>query len=86
MHARCDQCRRPLRAHRVISGPDGLQFDSVRCRTLYLNARQLKSLENTVRVARSRLKAKTIERAVGLYRHSGGRDWVLVERLLRSVL
>jgi hypothetical protein len=86
MRARCDQCRRPLRTNRVIPGPDGLQFDSEKCRRLYLNARQLKSLENTVRVARSRLKAKTITRAVDLYRASGGRESPLVERLLRSVL
>jgi hypothetical protein len=51
-----------------------------------VNATQLKGLQNGVRVARSRFKAATISRAGTTYRNLGGRDWPLVERLLRSLL
>jgi hypothetical protein len=84
--ARCDHCRKPLGAGRGVSGPGDTQFDSVTCRKAYGSTLQLKGLQNGVRVARSRLKAGVISRAEGTYRRLGGRDWALVERLLRSLL
>jgi len=84
--ARCDHCRKPLRAGRGIAGPGGAQFDTVTCRDAFGNARQLKRLQNGLRVARSRFKAAAIARAGHTYRNLGGRDWPLVERLLRSLL
>jgi hypothetical protein len=84
--ARCDHCRKPLRAGRDIAGPGDTQFDSVTCRKAYVTTLQLRGLQNGVRVARSRLKAGLISRAAGTYRHLGGRDWPRVERLLRSLL
>jgi hypothetical protein len=86
MKARCDLCRQPLRANLVISGPEGLQFDSLRCRERHLIAAQFMNLQNASRVARSRLKATTISRAGRMYRKLGGRHWSLTERLLRAVL
>jgi hypothetical protein len=47
---------------------------------------ELKSLQNGLRVARSRLKAAAIARAGISYRNLGGRDWPLVEQVLRSLL
>jgi hypothetical protein len=84
--ARCDQCRKPLRAGRGIAGPGGTQFDTLGCRNAFGNARQLKGLQNGLRVARSRFKAAAIARAGHTYRNLGGREWPLVERLLRSLL
>jgi hypothetical protein len=84
--ARCDQCRRALRAGRGVSGPNGTQFDSLACRKGYLSVAQLRALQNSLRVARTRFKAAAISRAGGTYRNLGGRDWALVERLLRSLL
>ena len=84
--ARCENCRKPIRAGRGIAGPSDTQFDTVTCRKAYVGMLQLKSLQNGVRVARSRLKAGVISRAGGTYRHLGGRDWHLVERLLQSLL
>jgi hypothetical protein len=84
--ARCDHCRKPLRAGQGVAGPRGTQFDSLTCRKGYVTTLQLKSLQNGLRVARSRWKAAAIARAGGTYRHLGGRDWPLVERLLRSLL
>lgn len=86
MTARCDYCRKPLRAGRVVSDSGGLQFDSLRCRKRYVIAAQFRSLQNASRVARSRLKAIAILRAGRSYRELGGRDWALTERLLRAVL
>jgi hypothetical protein len=51
-----------------------------------VSTQELKGLQNGMRVARSRLKAAVIGRAGGAYRRLGGRDWPLVERLLRSLL
>jgi hypothetical protein len=84
--ARCDQCRKPLRAGRGIAGPGGAQFDTPSCRNAFVHAGQLKDLQNGLRVARSRFKAAAITRAGHTYRSLGGRDWPLVERLLRSLL
>ena len=84
--ARCDHCRKPLRAGRGVAGTGDTQFDSVTCQRAYVSTLQLKGLQNGVRVARSRLKAGVIARAAGAYRELGGRDWPLVERLLRSLL
>jgi hypothetical protein len=84
--ARCDHCRKPLRAGRAIAAPGGAQFDTLSCRNAFVNTRQLKGLQNSLRVARSRLKAAAISRAGRTYRTLGGRDWPLVERLLRSLL
>jgi hypothetical protein len=86
MTARCDYCRKPLRAGCGVAGPRGTQFDSTACRKAYLSTAQLKALQNGLRVARSRLKAAAISRAAGTYRNLGGRDWPLVEQLLRSLL
>ena len=84
--ARCDHCRKPLRAGRSVAGPGDTQFDSLTCRNAYGRLVQLRGLQNGVRVARSRLKAGLISRAGGAYRQLGGQDWPLVERLLRSLL
>jgi hypothetical protein len=84
--ARCDHCRKPLRAGRAIAGPRATQFDTVTCRKAYVTTLQLRGLQNGVRVARSRFKGGVIARAESTYRHLGGRDWPLVERLLRSLL
>jgi hypothetical protein len=86
MTARCDYCRKPLRAIRSVDGPRGTQFDSLACRKAFGRVTQLKGLQNGLRVARSRLKATAISRAGDAYRNLGGRDWPLVERLLRSIL
>jgi len=84
--ARCDHCRKRLRAGRGIGGPSGTQFDSPACRKAYLSTTQLKGLQNGLRVARFRFKTAAISRAGSTYRNLGGRDWPLVERLLRSLL
>lgn len=84
--ARCDQCRKPVRAGRGIAGAGGAQFDTLSCRSAFVSATQLKGLQNGLRVARSRLKAAAIARAGHTYRNLGGGDWPLVERLLRSLL
>jgi hypothetical protein len=84
--ARCDHCRKPLRAGRAVAGPGDSQFDTATCRKAYVTTLQLKGLQNGIRVARSRFKGGVISRAAGTYRHLGGRDWPLVERLLRSLL
>ena len=86
MPARCDQCRKPLRAGRGIAGPRGAQFDSLTCRNAFASATHLKGLQNGLRVARSRVKSAAIARAETTYQKLGGRDWALVERLLRSML
>jgi hypothetical protein len=84
--ARCDHCGKPLRAGRAIAGERGVQFDSPICRTAFADTAYLKGLQNGLRVARSRFKTATIARAANTYRNLGGRDWPLVERLLRSLL
>lgn len=84
--ARCDHCRKALRAGHGIEGPGGIQFDSLTCRKAYMSKSELKSLQNGLRVARSRLKATAIARASTSYRNLGGRDWPLVEQVLRSLL
>jgi hypothetical protein len=84
--ARCDHCRKALRAGRGITGAGGTQFDSLTCQKAYVSTSRLKGMQNTLRVARSRLKAAAISRARSTYRDLGGRDWPLVERLLRSLL
>lgn len=86
MTARCDHCRKALRAGRGIEGPGGTQFDSMTCRKTYATRSDLRVLQNTLRVARSRFKAATIARAATTYRRLGGRDWPLVEQVLRSLL
>jgi hypothetical protein len=86
MKARCDYCRKLLRAGRVVPGSGGLQFDSVRCEERHLIAAQFRNLQNALRVARSRLKASAIVRVGRVYRELGGRDWSLMERLLRAIL
>lgn len=85
MKARCDFCRKPLRADRVVSGSGVLQFDSLGCRERHLIA-VLRNLQNASRVARGRVKATAISRADRLYRELGGRDWSLTQRLLRAIL
>ena len=84
--ARCDYCRKPVRAGRGIEGPGGTHFDALRCRREYMTASELRKLQNQLRVARSRLKAAAIARAGISYRNLGGRDWPLVEQILRSIM
>jgi hypothetical protein len=84
--ARCDQCRKPLRAGCGVEGSGGTQFDSLTCRKAYVSKSELKGLQNGLRVARSRFKAAAISRAGSSYRKLGGRDWPLVEQVLRSLL
>jgi hypothetical protein len=84
--ARCDQCRKALRAGRGLEGPGGVQFDSLTCRKTYISQSELRKLQNALRVARSRLKATAIARAGISYRTLGGRDWRVVEQVLRSLL
>jgi hypothetical protein len=84
--SRCDYCGKAIRAGRGIEGPGGTQFDSVTCRKAYMGRSELKSLQNRLRVARSRLKVAAIAHAGTSYRKLGGRDWPLVEQVLRSVL
>ena len=84
--ARCDHCRKVLRASRSIDGPGGTQFDSLVCRQAHTSKTELKRLQNGLRVARSRLKTAAIKRAAISYRNLGGRDWVLVEQVLRALL
>lgn len=86
MTARCDHCRKPLRAGRGVEGPAGTQFDSLSCRKAYVSKCELKGLQNGLRVARSRFKAAAIARAATTYRNLGGRDWPLVEQVFRSLL
>lgn len=86
MTARCDDCRKPLRAGLGVEGPGGTQFDSLSCRRAYVGKSELKGLQNGLRVARSRFKAAAISRAGTTYRSLGGRDWPLVEQVLRSLL
>lgn len=84
---RCDYCRKaiPVPAN-AIAAPDGLLFDSTHCRQRYLRRASLRALSNVVRVARSRLKARTIANAEVVYRRLGGRDWSTVKLLLGAVL
>jgi len=84
--ARCDHCRKPLRAGRDVEGAGGTQFDSLSCQKAYASTSELKRLENGLRVARSRFKAAAISRAGTTYRSLGGRVWPLVEQVLRSLL
>ena len=84
--ARCESCRKPLRAGRGMAGPGDTQFDTVTCREAYVRTLQMKRLQNGIRVARSRFTAGVISRAGATYRQLGGRDWPLVERLLESLL
>jgi len=84
--ARCDHCRKPLRAGRGVEGPGGTQYDSLSCRKAYVIKCELRGLQNGLRVARSRFKAAAIARAATAYRNLGGRDWPLVEQVFRSLL
>lgn len=86
MSARCEYCRKTIRAGRAISTPTGLLFDSLRCRDRYLRGRRLKDLQNAMRVARSRLKARAISKAEALYQELGEKDWPTVEEFLRALL
>ncbi len=47
---------------------------------------EFRRLQNALRVARSRLKARTIGLAERVYREQGGVDWNRVRRLLRAIL
>ena len=85
--ARCDYCRKTLPANaRAIALPGGFLFDLPRCRKRYADRALVRGMANAVRVARSRLKTRTIQRAHGVYRKIGGRDWAKVRLLLWSVL
>lgn len=84
--ARCDYCRKTIRVGKAISAPTGRLFDSLRCHALYLRNARLDALRNTMRVARSRLKARVVSKAETTYRGLGGRDWPKVEELLKALL
>lgn len=85
--ARCDYCRKTVRANaRAVVTPGGLLFDSPRCQKRYADRALVRGLANAVRVARSRLKTRTVQRAHSVYRTIGGRDWPKVKLLLGSVL
>jgi hypothetical protein len=71
--ARCDHCRKPIRAARGIRGPGDTQFDSVTCREAYVATLQLKGLQNSMRVARSRFKSRVICRMGPPIARSGGK-------------
>ncbi len=84
---RCDYCKEAIPAPaNAIAGPGDLLFDSIRCRQRYSRRASLKALSNAVRVARSRLKARTIAKAEVVYGKLGGRDWSTVKMLLGAVL
>jgi hypothetical protein len=85
--ARCGYCKKTIPAGvTALSSPDGFLFDSTRCRERYLRNAPLRAFANALRVARSRLKARTILRAEAVYRKLGGRGWPKVKVLLRAVL
>lgn len=85
--ARCDYCKKSIpTGAKAIPSPDGLLFDSTKCRQRYLTDAPLKALSNAVRVARSRLKARSISRAESVYRKREGRDWATVKKLLVAIL
>lgn len=86
MIARCEYCRKTIRAGRAISTPTGLLFDSLRCRDRYMRKTRVKGLQNAMRVARSRLKARAISRAAAVYQDLGGKDWLKVEEILQALL
>lgn len=84
---RCDYCKKAILVPaNAIAAPGELLFDSIRCKQRYLRRASLKALSNVVRVARSRLKARTIAKAELVYRRLGGRDWPTVKILLGAVL
>jgi hypothetical protein len=85
--ARCAYCKTwILSPVQAIASSGGLLFDSIRCKERYLRRATLKVLSNVTRVARSRLKARTIGKAEPVYRKLGGRDWSTVKMLLSAVL
>lgn len=84
---RCSYCKKMIGAGATpLSLPGGLLFDSLRCRERYLRNAPARALANALRVARSRLKARTILRAEAAYRKLGGRERSKVRELLRAVL
>ncbi len=84
---RCGYCKqRIVFGLKAISSPDGILFDSIRCRERYMRSGMVRRIANAVRVSRSRLKARTILRAGEVYRRIGGRDWPKVKMLLNAVL
>lgn len=84
---RCADCKKPILAPaQAIASFGGVLFDSVRCKERYLRRDTLKALSNVTRVARSRLKARTIENAEPVYRKLGGRGWSRVKMILNALL
>ena len=84
---RCAYCRKPTSAgSQAIASYDGLLFDSSSCKERYIRRGTLEALSNVTRVARSRLKTRTIGKAESVYRTLGGRDWSTVRMLLSAVL
>lgn len=85
--ARCGYCKKTIVVGaKAISSPDGMLFDSIRCKEGYIRSAFVRHVANAVRVDRSRLKARTILRAREVYRRIGGRDWPKVKMLLGAVL
>lgn len=85
--ARCGYCKKTITAGvKAISSPDGILFDSSRCKERYMTSGLVRQVANAVRVDRSRLKARAILRARAVYRRIGGRDWPKVKMLLGAVL
>lgn len=60
--------------------------DTRECLERYERERALRFLRNSLKVARSRLKATLIRRARAAYADLGGTDWERVEKLLSVVL
>lgn len=84
---RCTYCQKAIpAAANAIAASGGLLFDSLRCKQRYLRRGALRALSNATRVARSRLKARTIGKAQAVYRALGGRDWSVVRMVLAAVL
>jgi hypothetical protein len=84
---RCDYCKKAIETPaNAITSSGGLLFDSMRCKERYLRRVSLRALSNVTRVARSRLKARTIAKGESVYRKLGGRDWSMVKMLLGAVL
>lgn len=85
--ARCDYCKKTIPTGvKPISLPDGTLFDSIRCRQRWLDNAPVRALANAIRVARSRLKTRTVLTAEAVYRKLRGRDWSKVKKLLLAVL
>lgn len=85
MKKRCAVCRKVI-GRRALYAPDGAAFDSQGCLDQHDAEHGLRALQNVVRVMRSRLKARAIERTEVVYCSLGGQDWARVRKLLVAIL